>query len=78
MATVNPGIMVRQLKKAYPSNAGFHDFVHDLEERFPEVLRQLYSDVMHGARLIQTVEEWNAIPEQAGWNASNFCSASQK
>ena len=63
--------MRRELIKAYPDNTSFHAVVWALRG---SALHQLYSDlVMHNAKLIQTVEEWNGIPEQMGWNAPNFC-----
>jgi hypothetical protein len=68
---IDPRIMVRELIALYPNNTMFHDFICQLN---PDVLYQLYSDVvMHGAKLVQTTEEWNDIPEKMGWNAPNFC-----
>ncbi len=78
---INKDIMVRELVNAYPTYLGvvFHDFVYGLiENRQHDVLFQVYSDiVVHGGKVVQTVDEWNAIPEHMGWKALNFCGTLQ-
>jgi hypothetical protein len=62
---IDPRIMVRELKAAYPHNTKFAAFVENLDA---STLSQLYNDIMvRGGKLIQTVQEWNDIPEWMGW-----------
>jgi hypothetical protein len=62
---IDPRVMVRELKAAYPVNTRFHAFVENLDV---STLSQLYNDIMvRGGKLIQTVQEWNDIPEWMGW-----------
>lgn len=57
---------VRELIMMYPDNKWFHHVVLGLSG---DVLDQLYSDIIvRGAPLVQTVEEWNAIPKLMGWH----------
>jgi hypothetical protein len=73
---VNPHIMVRDLKSAYPDDTWFHAFVESIDG---PILSQLYNDIIvRGGKLVQTVREWNNIPETMGWNAPNFCTPHYK
>jgi hypothetical protein len=65
MENIDPRIMVRELKAAYPTNTKFAAFIENLDT---STLSQLYNDLMvRGGKLIQTVQEWNDIPEWMGW-----------
>lgn len=62
---IDPAVMVLEIVALYPS---LDRFAHDLQERFPDVLRQLHGTiVVQGGKLIETPEQWDAVPRLMGW-----------
>jgi hypothetical protein len=69
MEQPDKAIMIRELLAAYPNNTSFHKHVWNFAEDLC-LLKQVYQTIcIDGGELVETVEQWNAIPEKMGWKS---------